>query len=123
MIAVDATLPILVLPGSELEQQARAAGLRTVPEAYPDRAYDEHGRLVSRSLSDAVLHDVETITRRAVDLACRASVTSRDGSELSIRAESLCLHGDNPSAVVAARSIAGALRDRGVALTSFVDQL
>jgi UPF0271 protein len=123
VIAVDAGLPILVLPGSELEQLARAAGLRTVPEAYPDRAYDEHGRLVSRALPDAVLHDVNKITSRAVDLACRASVTSRDGSELSIRAESLCLHGDNPSAVVAARSIAGALRDRGVALTSFVDQL
>jgi UPF0271 protein len=121
VLAVDATLPILVLPGSQLEQQARDAGLRTVPEAFPDRAYDRDRQLVSRSMPDAVLHDVDAIVRRAVDLACRASVTSYDGAELSIRAESLCLHGDNAASVTAARAIATALRDNGVALASFVD--
>jgi UPF0271 protein len=121
--AVDATLPVLVLPGSELDQRARAAGLSTVPEAYPDRAYDVDGRLVSRRQPDAVLHDVDTITRRAVDLACRATVTSVDGTQLTVRARSLCLHGDNPAAVAAARSIAGALRERGVTLASFVERL
>jgi UPF0271 protein len=121
VLAVDPALPILVLPGSELDKHASAAGLRTVPEAYPDRAYDVDGRLLSRRLPDAVLHDVDAITSRAVSLACRASVTSHVGTELSIRAESLCLHGDNPAAVTAARSIAASLRDHGVALASFLD--
>ena len=121
VLAVDATLPILVLPGSQLEQQAAAAGLRTVPEAFPDRAYDRDRQLLSRSMPDAVLHDVDAIVRRAVDLACRASVTSYDGVELTVRAESLCLHGDNAASVTAARAIATALRDNGVALASFVD--
>jgi UPF0271 protein len=120
VLAVDATLPLLVLPGSQLERQARAAGLRAVPEAYPDRAYDDAGQLVSRRLPGAVLSDVDAITSRAVDLACRASVTSHDGSALSIQADSLCLHGDNAASVAAARSIAGALREHGVTLASFV---
>jgi UPF0271 protein len=121
VLAVDATLPILVLPGSQLEQQAGAAGLRTVPEAFPDRAYDRNRQLVSRSMPDAVLHDIDTIVRRAVELACRESVTSYDGIELSVHAESLCLHGDNAASVAAARAIATALHDNGVALGSFVD--
>jgi UPF0271 protein len=121
VLAVDATLPILVLPGSQLEQQAGAAGLRTVPEAFPDRAYDRNRQLVSRSMPDAVLHDIETIVRRAVELACRESVTSYDGIELSVHAESLCLHGDNAASVAAARAVATALHDNGVALGSFVD--
>ena len=65
----DAALPLLVLPGTELEAQARRAGLTTVPEAFPDRAYEPDGMLRSRRSPGAVLHDVDEITRRAVDLA------------------------------------------------------
>lgn len=121
VLAVDATLPILVLPGSQLERQAVAAGLRTVPEAFPDRAYDGDRQLVGRSRPGAVLHDVDTIVQRAVDLACRGSVLSYEGVELSVQADSLCLHGDNAASVTAARAIAAALHENGVALRSFVD--
>jgi UPF0271 protein len=120
VLVYDSTLPLLVLPGSQLEARARAAGLRAVPEAYPDRAYDSSGGLVSRALPGAVLDDAATITRRAVELACHGSVTAHDGSQLAIHADSLCLHGDNPAAVASARSIIGALRGCGVVLASFV---
>jgi lactam utilization protein B len=40
---------------------------------------------------------------------------------LRLTPASLCLHGDNPSAVAAARSVADALRERGRTLRSFVD--
>lgn len=118
---VDAALPLLVLPGTELEAQANQAGLSTVPEAFPDRAYEADGMLRGRRLPDAVLHDVDDITRRALDLACRRVVTAYDGTVLTLDAESLCLHGDNDEAVAAARSIVAALREAGVELARFTN--
>ena len=120
VLAVDAVMPLLVLPGTELEAQARRPGLTTVPEAFPDRAYEPNGMLRSRRSLEAELHDVGEITRRALDLACRRVLTAHDGSVLALDAESMCLHGDNDEAVAAARSIVAGLRDAGVELTPFI---
>ncbi len=119
VLAVDASLPLLVQPGSQLERRARAARLRTVTEAYPDRAYEPDGRLRSRRLPGAVLHDAAAITARAVQLALHATVATSGGGHIALHADSLCLHGDNATSVDAARSIADALRDHGVALAGF----
>ena len=125
VLAAGALLPLLVQPNSEVERLARQAGLRVVIEAFPDRAYTTEGRLRSRREPGAVLHDVELITQRAVQLACEGTVTLDDhvdGSNvLRLTPDSLCLHGDNPNAVAAARSVADALRERGRILRSFVD--
>ena len=125
VLAVSASLPLLVQPNSEVERLARQAGLRVVIEAFPDRAYTAEGRLRSLREPGAVLHDVELITQRAVQLACEGTVTLDDhvdGSNvLRLTPDSLCLHGDNPNAVAAARSVADALRERGRILRSFVD--
>jgi UPF0271 protein len=125
VLAVDASLPLLVQPNSEVERLARQAGLRVVIEAFPDRAYTAEGRLRSRREPGAVLHDVELITQRAIQLACEGTAPLDDdvagSSVLRLTPQSLCLHGDNPSAVAAARSVADALRERGRTLRSFVD--
>ena len=121
MLAVDASLPLLVQPNSQVQRLADEAGVTTVLEAFPDRAYDADGRLRSRREPDAVLHDIDLITRRAVQLACEGGLTLDNGAALTLSARSLCLHGDNVAAVEAARSVAAALRKRGIALRSFVD--
>ncbi len=121
VLAVDASLPLLVQPDSEVQRLAEAAGITCVAEAFPDRAYERDGRLRDRREAGAVLHDVEQITDRAVQLACEGIVQVDEATTLSLPARSLCLHGDNVAAVDAARSVAAALRDRGVVLRSFVD--
>jgi UPF0271 protein len=120
IVAVDASLPVLVLPGSQLQAQAVAAGLRTVAEAFPDRAYEADGQLRSRRLPGAVLDDVGLISERAVQIACQGRLSTFDSGLLELQAESLCLHGDNAVAVEAARSVASALRDAGVTIAPFI---
>jgi UPF0271 protein len=115
----DPTLPVLALPGSQLEQQARARLITVVPEAYPDRAYDRSGRLVPRSEPGAVLHESGLIAQRAVDFAKLQRVTSIEGEVVTVEARSLCLHGDNADAVASAHAVRRALLARGVALVSF----
>ena len=115
----DPSLPVLGLPGSEWLRQAEAAGLTAVPEAFADRAYTPDGRLVSRRLPGAVLHDPDAIADRCVELARTGCVTAVDGSRIPMPARSVCVHGDTPGAVTIARRVRAALRAAGVAVRPF----
>ena len=120
VLAVDSSLPLMVLPNSEIERLAQAAGLRTVAEAFADRAYNPDGSLVSRALAGAVLHSVETVTAQVVRLALEGTVVAIDGSVVAVPAQSICLHGDTPDAVRLAAAVRSALLAAGVSVASFV---
>ncbi len=117
--AADAGLPVLGLAGSAFFTAAEQLGLRTVPEAFADRAYRPDGQLVSRREQNAVLDDVGAIAERVSSMVGQGRVTAVDGSTIPIVVESVCVHGDSPGAV----QIATAVRDRlvadGVPLAAF----
>ena len=113
-------LPILVLPDSEIERQAAAAGIPTVREAFADRAYTPEGRLVSRREEGSVLHDPAEISARVVQMATQRTATAIDGSTISVDAESICVHGDTPGALEIARQVSAALSEAGVEQRSFL---
>ncbi len=115
----DPALPVLGLPGSEWLRQAAAAGLTTVPEFFADRAYTPQGRLVSRRLPGAVLHDPAEVAARCADWLRTGSVAAVDGTTVPIEARSVCVHGDTPGAVEMARQVAERLTGAGAALTRF----
>ena len=117
--ASDPTLPVLGLAGSVFFAEARRLGLRTVAEAFADRAYQPDGQLISRSDAGAVLTDPAQIAERVLSMVTTGSVTAVDGSVVAIEVESVCVHGDSPDAV----TIAGAVRERllaeGIELAAF----
>jgi UPF0271 protein len=115
----DPALPVLGLPGSAWLRQAREAGLRSVPEAFADRAYTPDGTLVSRRLPGAVLTDADEIARRCVAMATGQPVTDVDGGELRLSPASICVHGDTPGAVAIARRVRSELERAGIALAPF----
>ncbi|QHK20916.1 5-oxoprolinase subunit PxpA [Pseudarthrobacter psychrotolerans] len=118
--SIDPNLPILGLPGSEVLRLAEAAGLRAVTEAFADRAYNPDGTLVSRSQPGAVLEDPEQVAEHVLRMATESAVRAIDGSILTIRAESICVHGDSPGAVAMATAVKSALGDAGVSIGSFL---
>ncbi|MGL6236309.1 MAG: LamB/YcsF family protein [Segniliparus sp.] len=103
----DARLPVLHYGGA-ISAKAEAQGLRLVAEAYADRAYTPQGTLVPRDEPGAVLADPTAIAEQAARLA-------NEG-----KAESICVHGDTPGAVSAARAIRKALADEGIEVRSFL---
>lgn len=117
--ALDPSLPVMGLPGSALLRIAADAGLRTVAEAFADRAYTPEGHLVSRRKPDAVLHDPDEVATRMVRLATEGRITAIDGTEIEVRADSICTHGDSPGAVEMARALRAALIDAGVEIAPF----
>ena len=118
--AVDSGLPVLGLAGSVFFAEAERLGLRTVPEAFADRAYRPDGQLVSRRERNAVLHDPEEIADRVASMVQSGRVVAVDGSTISITVESVCVHGDSPGAVEIATAVREKLVARGVELKPFV---
>jgi UPF0271 protein len=102
------------LAGSELVSAGRAAGLRVAEEAFADRAYESDGSLRSRRLPGAVLHDSDAAARQALTIVAEGSVTSHDGVRVSLRADTLCIHGDTTGAVEIAKAVRSALSAAGV---------
>lgn len=117
--AIDPGLALVGLAGSAILGQARAAGLRVVAEAFADRAYQPTGALVSRRERGAVLHDPDLIAERMVHLIQTGQITAHDGSVVELHADSICVHGDSPGAVVIATRLRERLREEGIAIAPF----
>ena len=116
----DRTLPVMGLPGSVWLRRAEEAGLTTVQEAFADRAYTAEGTLVSRRLEGAVLHDAEAIAQRCVAMATGQPIEDVEGGSLTLRPDSICVHGDTRGAVEIARAVRDALESAGVEVRPFV---
>jgi len=111
---VDATLVLLGPPDSAMLAAARDAGLGTAREAFLDRGYAADGTLVPRGEPDALVTDAAAAGERALAIARGQEVRSTDGMCLSIRAESVCVHGDSPHAVALMRAARKRLLDAGI---------
>ena len=114
----DRVIPVVGLAGSRMGELATQRGVPFIAEAFADRAYDDKGRLVSRSNPGAVLQGVDEIRQRVVDIALHGLVRTIDGGEVAVRADTICLHGDAPDAVAHARAARAALVDAGVQISS-----
>ncbi len=115
----DDRLAVLGLPGSYWLELSERAGLSVFREAFADRAYTPRGTLVPRGEPGAVLEDPEAITRRCVRLARGEEIEAVDGSMIRLSADSICVHGDSPGAVAAARAVREGLEADGVELAAF----
>ena len=116
---VDPTLPVLGMAGSAFFDEAGRLGLRTVAEAFADRAYRHDGQLVSRREPGAVLHDPVEIAQRVVTMVTSSRVTAIDGTPITVSPESVCVHGDSPGAVQIATSVLDQLQAAGTDIRAF----
>jgi UPF0271 protein len=116
---VDTALPVLGMAGSAFFDEAARAGLRTVAEAFADRAYQPDGRLVSRREPGAVLEDPAEVAERVLDMVTSGQVTAVDGTQVAVSVESVCVHGDSPGAVQIATAVRDRLESGGVDIEAF----
>ncbi|RTI12674.1 hypothetical protein CSW30_00790 [Thermus scotoductus] len=117
--AFDPEVPLVVLPGTVYEEEARRAGLRVVLEAFPERAYLKNGQLAPRSLPGSWISDPKEAARRALRMVLEGKVEALDGGEVEVKAETLCIHGDNPNAPEVALAVRKALEEAGIEVRPF----
>jgi 5-oxoprolinase (ATP-hydrolysing) subunit A len=113
---IDPALILVGLSGSALIDAGRAQGLQTASEVFADRNYQPDGTLVPRTQSNAMVTDVELAVARAVRMVQSHRVTAIDGTEIVVRAESICIHGDASLAATFAQRIRAALVGAGIAV-------
>ena len=117
--SVDPSLAVLGMTGSAFLHEANHRSLRTVAEAFADRAYRSDGQLVSRREPGAVLDDPASIAGRVVTMVNSGSVAAVDGSQVAITVESVCVHGDSPGAVQIATAVRDELEAAGIEIGAF----
>jgi UPF0271 protein len=116
----DPGLIFVGLPGSEHERAAARAGLRFAAEAFADRTYRADGQLTPRSEPGAFVEDPDQAVRRMLALLRDGQVETTAGTFIPMRADTICLHGDDPRALAFARALTDGLRAAGVALGPLV---
>lgn len=114
---LDRELILVVLAGAnrkELEAVGSSRGIRVAFEFFADRGYNPDGSLVSRKEPGAVIHDHEVAAQRVLRMVREGKVTTRDGTDIKLSADTICLHGDNPAAVNLAKGIRETLLGAGI---------
>ncbi|WP_170402269.1 LamB/YcsF family protein [Ruegeria arenilitoris] len=116
---VDPDIIIMVLAVTKQEEAVRKLGCNWVGEIFADRAYNDDGTLVDRSLPGAVIHDPDLAGPRILNMVREGAIITESGKRLETSIDTICLHGDGPTAVQIARSVRENLIAGGVEVTKF----
>jgi UPF0271 protein len=106
---IDPLLILYGLSGSEMKTGAERHGLLFINEVFADRRYESDGSLTPRGEADAIIHDANEAIAQVLEMLHNRKVRSRQNSLVSIIADSVCVHGDEPDAVYLAANLRAAL--------------
>lgn len=117
--AVSPDLAVLAISGSALDLCARRNGLETYSEIFADRAYDGRGLLVSRSNPKAMITEKSAVIERLLSFFETGLMPTADGGAVQLRADSICIHGDEPDAHLTASTLRHALESNDITIAPF----
>jgi 5-oxoprolinase (ATP-hydrolysing) subunit A len=111
-------ITLVGLAGSVMLDEFYAAGFAVAAEAFADRAYESDGSLRSRKLKDALLTDPKAAAEQALQIVGEQTVTAADGAAVSLRAQTICIHGDTTGAIEIAAQVRRRLERAGVRIAA-----
>jgi UPF0271 protein len=112
----DPNLILMGLSGGALLRAGRALGLTCASEVFADRGYEPDGSLTPRGTTGAMIEDEGVAVSRVLRMIREGKVQSRIGGDVEVRADTVCIHGDQPQALAFARRLRGVLAEEGVAV-------
>jgi UPF0271 protein len=113
---IDPRLILFGLAGSQLIAVAEACGLPVKSEVFADRSYQADGSLTPRALPNALITDENVAVAQVLRMVRDGQVRATDGTDVAIKADTVCLHGDGAHPVEFARKLRHALMAAGVQL-------
>jgi len=117
--AVDPKLVFIVMPGRPTVTAAEKVGIPMLQEIFADRAYQDNGQLVMRGQPGAMIHDVDVAAQRIVRALADNVMISVTGNKVPVKIDTICVHGDTPTAVDMARQLRERLQKAGVELRAY----
>jgi UPF0271 protein len=118
-LAVDPDIIVMVLAETAQQAAVQALECNWASEIFADRAYNDDATLVDRRLPGAVIHDPAEAGARMVAMVQEGAIITQSGKRIASRIDTICLHGDTPTAVEIAKSVRGSLEAAGIAVTVF----
>jgi UPF0271 protein len=113
---------LVALAGSLMLDVFRQAGFRVAAEAFADRRYEPDGTLRSRKFQDALICNPAEAGEQALRIAKRGTAVARDGTQIAVSAQTICIHGDTPGAPKIAAAVMRTLKQAGVELSALEPQ-
>ncbi len=117
--ALPDTPAVMALSGSYMAQEGKRRGIPVIQEVFADRGYTDEGTLVPRSEPGAFIKDPDEALQRILQMVNDGTVTTNTGKVIPIVADSVCVHGDNPSAVAFTEALRQGLTKAGLTVTNF----
>lgn len=118
-LAVDPGLILMVIAGTAQARVAATLGARVAHEVFADRAYGEDGLLLDRRMPGAVLHDPGQIADRMLAMLRAGAIITAQGTHLPTRIDTICVHGDGPTAVEIAQTLRSTIEGAGITVARF----
>ena len=110
----DKSLVLVGLSNTLLISEAEALGLRTASEVFADRRYEDDGQLVSRQESDATITNTDEALQQVLKMVTENKVVSKNGKEIDLQADTICVHGDGAHALDFVTQIRKKLTKEGI---------
>ncbi|WP_040227227.1 LamB/YcsF family protein [Bhargavaea cecembensis] len=111
---VNPELVLFGLSGSELVRAGEKTGLRTASEVFSDRTYQPDGSLTDRRQSNALITDPGEAIAQVIRMVKEGKVRAADSTDVDLRADTICIHGDGVTALDFARRISEELPAEGI---------
>ncbi|KAB3532759.1 LamB/YcsF family protein [Alkaliphilus pronyensis] len=115
---IDSSLSLIGLANSKLIEAAAEVGIKGLNEVFADRAHSCDGTLVSRSIAGSVIHDVNQCYNRVLGMVKEGKIKSMYGKDIVVKADTICIHGDNEMALEFAKNINIKLKEEGISIKS-----
>lgn len=119
--AMPGHLAVLAISGTALDLVARQRGLTVFREVFADRAYLSSGQLMPRDQPGAVITSPDIALARMLRFLDSGMMQVADGPPIPLAADSICLHGDSPTALDMAQALHEGLIAAGVRVAPFLD--
>ncbi len=120
---VNRNLVLVALAGSYLVEAGEEVGLKVASEVFADRAYQKGGSLVPRNEPGSMIVDETMAVARVIRMVKERKVQALTGEDLSIQADTICVHGDNPKALDFLRKIRKALKKEEIEIAPMLGKL
>jgi UPF0271 protein len=117
---IDSSLYLMGLAGSLVEEIANQKKIYFVAEAFADRRYEKDGTLMSRQKEGSVIDDPKEAAEQVLSIVMHQKVKSLDGITIPLKAQSICIHGDNPAAVVILSTLNKRFEENNILKKSFI---
>jgi len=119
--AADRDLIILAQANTEQGKAARKHGMRVAEEVFADRTYTDAGFLTPRREANSMIKDPAMAVAHVRRMVDEQAIYSTSGKRIPCQVDSICVHGDGPTAVAVSRAVREGLEAAGIRVVPLPD--